>query len=69
MPHRVHSLLDLPPLDSGVLLPDSVPAVGFEPTRPEGHQVLSLARLPFHHTGVVQGYAIPPCEGPTYYLK
>lgn len=41
-----------------------MPAVGFEPTRPEGHQVLSLARLPFHHTGLVQGYAIPPCEGP-----
>ena len=26
--------------------------VGLEPTRPHGHKILSLARLPFHHTGI-----------------
>ncbi len=29
-----------------------VPEVGLEPTRPCGHQILSLARLPFRHSGI-----------------
>lgn len=29
-----------------------VPKEGFEPSRPEGHQALNLACLPFHHYGV-----------------
>ena len=29
-----------------------VPEVGLEPTRPCGHQILSLARLPFRHSGL-----------------
>ena len=28
-----------------------VPVVGLEPTHPHGYKILSLARLPFHHTG------------------
>jgi hypothetical protein len=29
-----------------------VPKVGFEPTRPNGHYALNVARLPFRHFGV-----------------
>ena len=29
-----------------------VPAVGLEPTRPLGQQILSLPRLPFRHAGI-----------------
>ena len=29
-----------------------VPAVGLEPTHPCGYQILSLARLPFRHSGM-----------------
>jgi hypothetical protein len=29
----------------------AVPEVGFEPTRPEGHGILSAASLPFLHSG------------------
>jgi hypothetical protein len=28
-----------------------MPEVGVEPTRPEGHGILSAARLPFRHSG------------------
>jgi hypothetical protein len=28
-----------------------MPEVGFEPTRPEGHGILSAASLPFLHSG------------------
>jgi hypothetical protein len=31
-----------------------MPEVGFEPTRPEGHGILSAASLPFLHSGVAQ---------------
>ena len=31
-----------------------VPEVGVEPTRPEGHRILSPARLPFHHSGCIR---------------
>ena len=30
-----------------------VPAVGLEPTRPLGQQILSLPRLPFRHAGKI----------------
>ena len=30
-----------------------VPAVGVEPTRAEAHRILSPARLPFHHAGIL----------------
>lgn len=30
---------------------NGVPTVGLEPTRPCGHKILSLARLPFRHVG------------------
>ena len=32
--------------------------VGVEPTRPNGHQLLKLACLPFHHPSVEAGTAI-----------
>ena len=35
-----------------------VPKVGLEPTRPRGHQILSLACLPFHHFGLIYHYYI-----------
>ena len=44
-------------LDAQILLPAEVPPmvrvpeVGVEPTRPEGHWILSPARLPFRHSG------------------
>ena len=31
-----------------------VPRVGFEPTRPQGHYALNVARLPFRHLGKVE---------------
>ena len=31
-----------------------VPAVGLEPTRPLGQQILSLPRLPFRHAGEIE---------------
>lgn len=30
-----------------------LPAVGLEPTRPLGQQILSLPRLPFRHAGKI----------------
>ena len=40
------------------LLTDSVPKVGVEPTRPCGHWILSPARLPFRHFGLLRPEAI-----------
>ena len=34
-----------------------VPKVGFEPTRPEGHRILSPTRLPFRHFGRLLGHS------------
>ena len=31
-----------------------MPEVGFEPTRPEGHGILSAASLPFLHSGCLK---------------
>ena len=38
-----------------------MPEVGFEPTRPEGHGILSAASLPFLHSGAVE--TIAPASG------
>jgi hypothetical protein len=36
-----------------------VPEVGFEPTRPFGHGILSAASLPFLHSGADQTIDAP----------
>lgn len=39
---------------------DPVREAGLEPARPFGHQLLKLARLPFHHSRRATGFFIPP---------
>ena len=39
-----------------------VPAVGLEPTRPLGQQILSLPRLPFRHAGKIGLIEIAPAD-------
>ena len=35
------------------LFSTNLPAVGLEPTRPRGQQILSLPCMPFHHAGIL----------------
>lgn len=37
-----------------------MPAVGLEPTRPRGQQILSLPCMPFHHAGADAAYCALP---------
>ncbi len=50
-PERANSSRDGPRPPVPAVMIVVVPKVGFEPTRPFGHYVLNVARLPFHHFG------------------
>ena len=41
-----------------------VPEGGVEPPRPEGHRILSPARLPFHHSGCMLSRLYEIAYGP-----